>query len=559
MENHSSDDQSRYKRHVDAIHNNTLLAPEKDHTSTKAPNYVTSSDQTSGMYRYGAIPKSEFQIFGENNSLEKDEMKDLHKKKKWWLATLITGTSLIILFVFLYKTITYVESAFSRRNNELVNESCITVDHGYQCSPKISRYWGQYSPYFSVPSDISPDLPEQCQITFAQVLSRHGARDPTLHKTQRYNKLIEDIQSKATSYSDQFAFIKDFKYTLGADMLSRFGQKQMIDSGISFYNRYKDNSRKITPFIRASGQTRVIESAQNWTQGFHKARMHDLGSVDEGKYPYNILTISEEAGSNNTLDHGLCREFEEGSFSEIGSSAKGIWASIFIPSIAARLNSNLPGVNFTSENAIDLMSICPFHTVANELGHVSPFCNLFSEDEWHAFDYYQTLSKYYEYSWGNPLGPTQGVGFTNELIARMTNKPVNDHTSTNSTLDSNPETFPISEKTILYADFSHDNTMIAVYSALGLFNSTPPLSNTTLEEAKALKGFSTSWLVPFGGRAYFEKMKCANTDEELVRTIINDRVVPPVSCKADAMGRCKLSDFISSLTFAQQGGNWDKC
>lgn len=548
MKNYSSDDQSKLKRYANAMQRNSLLARE----SIRSSNYVTSSDETSGMYRYGAIPRSKSQL----NSViirpwEKEEMKDLDKRKKWWLATVITGASLIILSFFLYKTIT--------RNDEPEDESCTTVDHGYQCSPKISHYWGQYSSYFSVPSDISPDVPEQCQITFAQVLSRHGARDPTLQKTQRYHKLIEDIQSKATSYGNQFAFIKSFKYTLGADMLSQFGQKQMVDSGISFYNRYKNISRTITPFIRASRQTRVIESAQNWTQGFHKARLQHSGSTDEGEYPYNILTISEGTGSNNTLNHGLCYEFEEGHFSEIGSSAKDIWASIFTPSIAARLNSNLPGVNFTSESVIDLMSLCPFHTVANELGHVSPFCKIFSEEEWHSYNYYQTLGKYYKYSWGNPLGPTQGVGFTNELIARMTNKPVNDHTSTNSTLDNNPETFPISEKNALFADFGHDNTMISVFSALGLFKSTPPLSNTTLEEAKALKGLSTSWIVPFGSRAYFEKMKCADIDEELVRIIINDRVVPLETCRADAIGRCKLNDFINSLTFAQQGGDWDKC
>lgn len=548
MKNHSSEKDSRYKRHAIAIQGNPILAP----VSNKSFGYVTPSDQTSRMYRYGTIPKAEPDLIDEKNYLlVKDEMKDVDKRKKRWLAALLTLTSLIILSIFLYITIT--------KKDELENKSCISVDHGYHCSPKISRYWGQYSPFFSVPSEISPDVPEQCQITFAQVLSRHGARDPTLHKSQRYHKLIEDIQSKATSYSEKFAFIKDFKYTLGADMLSRLGQQQMVDSGISFYNRYKNNSRTITPFIRASGQTRVIDSAQNWTQGFHQARLQDSGSSDKGKYPYNILTISEENGSNNTLDHGLCHEFEEGSFSEIGSSAKSIWASIFTPTIVARLNSNLPGVNFTSESVIDLMSICPFHTVANELGHVSPFCELFSEDEWHAYNYYQTLSKYYKYSWGNPLGPTQGVGFTNELIARMTNRPVNDHTCTNSTLDENPETFPISENTVLYADFSHDNTMITVFSALGLYKSIPPLSNTTLEEAKALNGFSTSWIVPFASRAYFEKMKCANEDEEFVRIIINDRVIPIETCKVDGIGRCKLSDFISSLTFAQQGGLWDKC
>lgn len=58
-------------------------------------------------------------------------------------------------------------------------QSCDTVDLGYQCQPNVSHYWGQYSPYFAVNSDIPADIPAGCNITFVQVLSRHGARDPT--------------------------------------------------------------------------------------------------------------------------------------------------------------------------------------------------------------------------------------------------------------------------------------------------------------------------------------------------------------------------------------------
>ena len=94
-------------------------------------------------------------------------------------------------------------------------------------------------------------------------------------------------------------------------------------------------------------------------------------------------------------------------------------------------------------------SFCQTRTykrVASPLGKISPFCDLFSEEEWHEYSYYETLDKWYGYSFGNPLGPTQGVGFVNELIARMTDSIVHDHTSTNYTLDHDPETFPEPEE-----------------------------------------------------------------------------------------------------------------
>ena len=348
-------------------------------------------------------------------------------------------------------------------------------------------------------------------------------------------------------------------YTLGADQLSRFGQQQLINSGMKYYHRYKDLARGITPFVRSSGQERVVESAQNWTQGFHDARITDNKADPNDGYPYDILIISEENGSNNTLDHGLCTAFEEGFDSTIASSAQAEWVSIFTPSITARLMANLPGLNLTNQDTIYMMDLCPFNTVANAEGTISPFCALFTETEWQYYDYYQSLGKYYGFSWGNPLGATQGVGFTNELIARMTSSPVRDHTSTNSTLDGSEETFPVGEGTALYADFSHDNDLTGIFSALGLYNATRPLLNTTMQTVAETNGYSASWTVPFAARTYFEKMTCVGASEEFVRVIVNDRVLPMETCGGDEVGRCTLSAFVESLAFAQEGGDWDQC
>jgi hypothetical protein len=211
------------------------------------------------------------------------------------------------------------------------------------------------------------------------------------------------------------------------------------------------------------------------------------------------------------------------------------------------------------DETIYMMDLCPFNTVANNVGKISQFCGLFTQDEWKSYDYYQSLGKYYGYSWGNPLGATQGVGFTNELIARLTHTSVEDNTSTNRTLDSSPLTFPLTKNVSMYADFSHDNDMTGIFSALGLYNDTRPLLNTTRESIKQTDGYSASWTVPFAARAYFEKMTCVGAKEELVRVIVNDRVVPLESCGADKLGRCSASTFVDSLSFARRGGDWDQC
>ncbi|KAF6838128.1 phytase [Colletotrichum musicola] len=418
----------------------------------------------------------------------------------------------------------------------------------------ISQFWGQYSPFFSVPSEINAATPEGCEITFAQVLSRHGARDPTAGKTAVYKELVDRIHTRVTQYGRGFEFIKDYQYTLGADELTEFGQREMVDSGEAFYKRYQSLAANADPFIRSSGQNRVIESGLNWTEGFFGAKIQDGHSGPDGGLSGRVMIIPEEKGINNTLDHSLCTAFEDGKFSNVGDEAQAAWREAFTAPIMRRLNDNLPGANINAEDTISFMQLCPFNTVVN--GTQSRFCDLFTLDEWKDLEYYETLGKYYGFNAGNPLGPTQGVGFTNELLARLTKKPVEDRTSTNSTLDADPTSFPLDK--VLYADFSHDNDMMSIYGALGLYNETAPLSKTNRTSAQDAKGFTASWTVPFAARMYVEKMKCGS-DDEMVRILVNDRVVPLNGCGADNLGRCKLDAFVNSQKFARGGGLWDQC
>lgn len=207
------------------------------------------------------------------------------------------------------------------------------------------------------------------------------------------------------------------------------------------------------------------------------------------------------------------------------------------------------------------MDLCPFNTVASPTGALSPFCALFSQAEWGQYNHYQSLGKYYGYGAGNPFGPTLGVGYVNELVARLTASPVDDHTSTNRTLDSDSATFPFGPGYRLFADFSHDNTLASIYAALGLDSSFPPLSNTTLNGSRQTDGYSAATFVPFGARMYIEKLQCRGANEEGVRIIVNGRVVPVEACKSHSIrdGQCPLSVFLKTVAWAKDGGRWADC
>ncbi|KAA1126659.1 hypothetical protein PGTUg99_032098 [Puccinia graminis f. sp. tritici] len=62
---------------------------------------------------------------------------------------------------------------------------------------------------------------------------------------------------------------------------------------------------------------------------------------------------------------------------------------------------------------------------------------------------------WYAYSFGSPTAAAIGKGWVEELVSRLTQQPIkNFDSSTNSTLDSNPVTFPLDQP--IYVDATHD-------------------------------------------------------------------------------------------------------
>jgi hypothetical protein len=152
----------------------------------------------------------------------------------------------------------------------------------------------------------------------------------------------------------------------------------------------------------------------------------------------------------------------------------------------------------------------------------------------------------------------QGVGYVNELLARLTGQPVQDETQTNHTLDSSPVTFPLGRT--FYADFSHDNQMISIYSALGLFVQPHQLNPM---DPNAMRTWLDSKLVPFSARMITEKLYCAGSRPagEYVRVLVNDAVQPLPFCGANGDGVCTLENFVESQQYARTSGagDWELC
>ena len=154
------------------------------------------------------------------------------------------------------------------------------------------------------------------------------------------------------------------------------------------------------------------------------------------------------------------------------------------------------------------------------------------------------------------MGPIQGVGYVNELLARLTKTPVRDGTQTNRTLDGSLSTFPLNRT--IYADFSHDNTMVAIFAAIGLFKQPKELDPVHPDPSRI---WIASELVPFAARMVTEKVECDfESDREFVRIIVND-VLQPLEFCGGKDGLCELGAFVKSQRYATTNGNgsFGKC
>jgi hypothetical protein len=69
------------------------------------------------------------------------------------------------------------------------------------------------------------------------------------------------------------------------------------------------------------------------------------------------------------------------------------WQLIYAAVPLVRLNANAPGAGLTEIDISALIALCGFEVVAKETS--SPFCDLFTQEEFDGFEYFMDLSSFY--------------------------------------------------------------------------------------------------------------------------------------------------------------------
>ncbi|KAL5520653.1 hypothetical protein ACEPAF_2654 [Sanghuangporus sanghuang] len=423
----------------------------------------------------------------------------------------------------------------------------------------VFKYWGNLSPWYSIDRgtfglDSGPEAPESCAVSGLHFLHRHGARYPTAWASYggpaNFSGRLHESAAGWNGTGD-LDFMNGWTYKLGEEILTPFGRQQLFDLGVSLRIKYGFLLKNFTesnslPVFRTESQDRMLHSALNFAVGF-------FGLPIEGRFLQSV-TI-EEHGFNNTLaPYKTCPNAGDRSKSDRAIPYVQEWTSIYLRDAHARLAPQLKGYDLSIEDIYILQQMCAYETVA--IGF-SKFCELFTEEEWEGFEYASDLYFWYDSAFGSPVARVQGVGYVQELVARLTHMPIETHnSSTNGTLDDDSLFFPLDQS--LYVDATHEVVVLNVITALNLTNfaANGPLPADHIPENRS---FVASQLAPFATNIQFQLLSCDGLDGDQIRIIINDGVVPLTGirgCPDHKDGMCPVDTFVSAMREIIRETDW---
>ncbi|KAG8919815.1 hypothetical protein FRC01_001082, partial [Tulasnella sp. 417] len=373
----------------------------------------------------------------------------------------------------------------------------VVIDNLQQIGPYSARYSvHSFGGYKYIPSDV----PHGCDVVQVNIVRNS------------FNGMVRDTRPATRGAASPPQSGISRKRQLVSSLMAIFFDTRAYTSGKYISEHYHHLSSNGT-FIHSTSKDRVLESSLWFKHGFEgrsfpfpisELELPDV-IIPTGSFKARLLTHLVLYLNNNTLSVDNCAAAEAAP--EDDPDAPNMqWLNIYASPIAKRLNAFIPGLNLTATDANSLMSLCGFDT-AFQNGKASPWCSIFKKTEWADNEYYWDLEKYYGSSYGSPYAKAQG-------------------SAVNTTLDSNPTTFPLPPNSpSIFADFSSDNNIAHIIAALE-----PPVRRFKVGPVFDISGRGEAGLLPSGETqsrdpAAVDGAK-SKEKEEYVRMILNEGVVP---------------------------------
>jgi hypothetical protein len=145
--------------------------------------------------------------------------------------------------------------------------------------------------------------------------------------------------SSGFSVSGELAFLSQWTYKLGAELLTPFGRSQNFNLGVAYRQLYGHLLNNFTaagtlPVFRTESQDRMVKTAENFAAGFF--------GVPEYLDQVSIEIQVENPGVNNSgAPYEICTNSNVASRGSIGSTAATAFANSAFNDTIARLQAQV--------------------------------------------------------------------------------------------------------------------------------------------------------------------------------------------------------------------------
>ncbi|KAG7132294.1 3-phytase A like protein [Verticillium longisporum] len=488
---------------------------------------------------------------GGGNKTSADVPQHFQTSPQLWAGPTATGPAPFLAQTRVVPTGSFVPN--SPLQTAMPIQGMATQDEG------LFKLMGYLAPYEPSPGFGVDEygLPEGAEIVQLQMLSRHGSRYPTLNSS--VTSLGDRLKAAAGKVKAKGAleFLNRWTYELGHEILVPKGRSELFESGVlhsyMYSQLYNANSKII---VRTTD--RMLKSAEYFLAGFFGLEWTNNATIE---------VIIEQGGFNNSLAGYLnCPNAWK---HQVGTEASLDWQSRYLANATTRLQGLIEGYDWTIEDTYAAQTMCPYETVA--YGY-SRWCELFTYEEWLGFSYAVDLAFSGNNMFHNPTGRAVGLGYQQEVIARLKNHTLGySGSQLNTTLDSSEETFPLNQS--LYLDFSHDTNIASILTAFGLTQFAGPLPRDKLPETHNL---TVSHLTPFAARLDIEIIRAPKPvkadrsgyadkggETKYVHFVLNQRTVPlGVSFEECDVGRvdgwCEFETFLEVQDKMEKLADFDR-
>lgn len=308
--------------------------------------------------------------------------------------------------------------------------------------------------------------------------------------------------------------------------------------------------------VWANNYTRVLQTASMFVRGFLGFAAAQNGGV------VSVTSKGFPAGAGDSLaPSDMCPNFKDAE----GGDYKAAWDAIWIPPVQKRLQALIDGnLTLTADDINQIPYLCGFES--HITGRLSPWCDVFTDEELRQYEYSNDLRYYYGVGPGTDLPKKMMTPFLNALVSLLQEGPGITGTKADGSSFELPR---------LLVSFLNDGQLNELVTASGVFDAQRALSPTKKDDRRLWVG---SRFTSMRGTIAFERLNCIASDDDkprdptnmsgyshrsvaaatnatYVRVRLNDAVYPLPFCKGGPGSSCLLDQFAAYVAdkYASEG------